>query len=179
MKIECHENPSSLRLRILGSASIFCKAQTDTIHTMTLIRGGLISLTLKYMAEVTPTVGTYDLCALHTKCVINVSSDSTRDGIKVCRPATARFELVIGSVKRRIATGAIVDAFGRVVGIVFTGARALSALFAENAELFWVQNSSPLIFASLVGGRHGVGWLFGGSVGAEEGTEKRNGRRSS
>lgn len=137
MMIKCHENHSSFRLRILSSARIFCEAQTDTIHTMTLIRGGLIPLTLKYMAEVTPAVGTYDLCALHTKCVINVSSDSPRDGIKVCWPATARFELVIGSVKRRIATSAIVDTFGRVVRIVFTGASALSTFFTENAELFY------------------------------------------
>lgn len=176
MMIEYHQNSSSFRLRFLGSASIFCKPQTDTIHTMTLVRGSLIPLTLEYMAKVTPTIGAYDLCPLHTKRAVNVSSHSTRDGIKVCGPATARFELVVGSVQRRIATSAIVDAFRRVVGIIFTGASALSALFTENAELFWshpckhtsilhrlgvenppcvqtwVQNSSPLVFTSLVGG---------------------------
>lgn len=152
MMIECHENSSSFRLMIFSSTSIFRKAQTDTIHTMTLICGGLIPLTLKHMAEVTPTVGAYDLCPLHTKCVINVSSDSTRDGIKVCRPATARFELVIGSVKRRIATSAIVDAFGRVVGIVFTGASALSTLFTENAELFYSHPCKQISIIYRLGG---------------------------
>lgn len=136
MMIKCHEDLSSFRPRILSSAGIFCKTQTDTIHTVTLIRGSLIPLTLEYMAEVTPTVRAYDLCPLHAKCGINVSSYSTRDGIKVCWPSTARFELVIGSIKWRIATSTIVDAFGRVVGIVFTGASALSTLLTENAELF-------------------------------------------
>lgn len=103
---------------------------------MTLIRGSRIPLTLEYMAEVTPTVAAYDLCPLHAECLINMSSHSTRNGVKVCWPATARFELVVGSIKRRIATGAIVDTFGRMVRVVFTGASTLSALFTKNAELF-------------------------------------------
>lgn len=136
MMIKSHENPLDLRLRVLSCTGIFCKSQTNTIHTMTLVRGSRIPLTLEYMAKVTPTVATHDLCPLHAECAINMPSHSTRDGIKVCWPTTARFELVVGSVKRRIATSAIVDAFGRIVGIVFTSTSTLGTLFTENTKLF-------------------------------------------
>jgi hypothetical protein len=118
------------------SSSVFSEAQTDTVHTVALISGSLISFTLEYMAEMTAAVGTDNLRSLHAKGAINMSSDSTRDGIKVCRPATAGLEFMIGGIQGCVAARAVVNASRRVVGIVFAGAGALGSLFAEDAELF-------------------------------------------
>jgi hypothetical protein len=82
------------------------------------------------MAKMTAAVGADDLSPLHTKSAIHVSGHSTGDGVKVCRPAAAGLELVVSRIERRVATCAVVNAFRRVVRIVFAGAGALSSLFA-------------------------------------------------
>ncbi len=65
-----------------------------------------------------------------------MTGDSTRDVIKVSRPATARLELVVGLIKGRIASGASVDARPREKLVKFVRARGLCALLSKDAELF-------------------------------------------
>jgi hypothetical protein len=93
------------------STGILRKSQTNTVYTVTLICRSLISLALEYMAKMTPAVGANDLRPLHAKCAIHVPGHSTGNRVKVCRPATAGFELVVSSIERRIATCAVVNAF--------------------------------------------------------------------
>jgi hypothetical protein len=102
-----------------------------------LISRSLIALTLEDMAKMTTAIGTDNLRPLHAKSIVHVSGHSPRNRVKVCRPSTARLELVVGGVKWRIATGAIVDALGWVVGIIFPCAGTLGTLFAEDAELLY------------------------------------------
>jgi hypothetical protein len=85
----------------------------------------------------TTAIGADNLRSLHAKRVVHMSGHSPRNGVEVCRPSTARLELVVSSVKWRIATGAFVDALGWVVGIIFPCAGTLGTLFAENAELLY------------------------------------------
>jgi hypothetical protein len=100
-----------------------------------LISRGFVALTLEDMAKMTTAIGADNLRSLHAKRVVHMSGHSPRNGVEVCRPSTARLELVVSSVKWRIATGAFVDALGWVVGIIFPCAGTLGTLFAENAEL--------------------------------------------
>lgn len=128
----------SLRLGLSTGSFILCKPQTNTIHTVTLIGRGRIPFTLEDMAKVASTVAAGDLRALHTKGVIHMSFHSTRNRVKIGRPTTARLELVVGLVQRCVATGAVIYTLRRVVGIIFTSARALCFLFAEDPELFYI-----------------------------------------
>lgn len=57
-----HPNPFSLPL-----AFILLKPQTNTIHTMSLISRSRISLSLEHMSQMSPTVATHNLRALHSK----------------------------------------------------------------------------------------------------------------
>lgn len=104
---------------------------------MTLICGCRVSLALKYMPKMTVAVGTDDFRSLHTESTIDMSSHCTGDGIKVRRPAATGFELVIGLVKRCITASAIVNAFGRIVGVVVTTTGPLGSFFAEDTELLY------------------------------------------
>lgn len=85
----------------------------------------------------TPAVATHNLRPLHTKAIIRVSLDGARDGIEIRRPSTSRFELMRRFVQGRIAAGAGVDSLGRIMGVIFAGARTLRALLAKNAKLFY------------------------------------------
>ena len=93
------------------STRILREAQADTIYTVTLICRSFISLALEYMTKMTPAVAADDFRPLHAESVVHVSGHRTRDGVKVCRPATAGLELVISGIKWRIATCAVVNAF--------------------------------------------------------------------
>lgn len=117
---------------------VFRKPQTDTVDTMPLIGGSRKALALKDVAEVTSAVTADNLCALHAEGIIDVSLDSTGNRIEVSGPATARLELMIGRVQGRIATSAVVNTCGRVVGVVFTRSCALCALLSENAKLLCI-----------------------------------------
>lgn len=95
-----------LRLRLLISLR---KPQTNTIHTMPLIRRRRIPLSLEHMPQMPPTVTTHNLRPLHPKRTIREPLHSTWNRIKVCRPSAAGLKLVVGFVEGRVAAGAGID----------------------------------------------------------------------
>ena len=125
-----------LRLRF-RTLLILRKPQANTIHTVPLIRGRGVPLSFEDMTQMPATVAADDLRPFHAKSIIHMSGHRSRNRIKVCWPAAARLELMVGFVERRVAPGAVVHALRRVVGIVLSRAGALSSLLAEDAELFW------------------------------------------
>jgi hypothetical protein len=108
---------------------------------MSLISRGGVSLALKDMAKMTTTVVADNFCALHSKGIVHMSLHSARDGVKVCWPATAGFELVVGRIERSIAASASIHALGWVMGIVFSCARAFGALLTEHTELLCINSN--------------------------------------
>lgn len=106
------------------------------MHTaMTLVGRSRVAFSLEDVTKVTTTVGADNLSTLHTKGAVGVSGYSTGNGIEEGRPAAPRLELVVGLVKRSVATGAGVDTFGRHVLVKVAAVGCLGALFAEDAEL--------------------------------------------
>lgn len=128
---------SSLGLGV--SICILRKPQTDTVDTVALVCWRWESLAFKNMPEVASAVITDNLGPFHSKCVVDMSLNSTGDRIKVGRPATARLELVVGLVEGRVAAGAVINTLGGVVRVIFTSTSRLSALFTENPELCCIQ----------------------------------------
>lgn len=120
---------------LLHGLIIVCKLQTDTIDTVSLVSGCVVTLSLKDMSQVSSTVAANDLCAFHTKGAVGVAIDGPWNGIKESGPAAARFELVRGLVKGSFAAGTGVDTFRRVMRVVFTSERWLCAFLAEDTEL--------------------------------------------
>lgn len=86
-------SPSSLLL-------LWRKPETDTVDTMPLIRRRRVSLSLEYMAKMSTTFRTNNLRPLHSERAVRMPSHSAWDRIEVCRPATARLELVGCAVER-------------------------------------------------------------------------------
>jgi hypothetical protein len=73
------------------------------------------------MAQVAAAVGTDDFGSYGAKASVLMSSNRTRDAVKIRRPATARVKLVSCLVERRIASSASVDTlFGVVLVILST-----------------------------------------------------------
>lgn len=106
---------------------------------MPLIRRRLIPLPFEHMPQMPSAVITHNLRPLHPERTVRKPLHSTRNRVKVCRPAAAGLELVVGFVEGRIAAGAGVDAVRRVVSVVGAGVRAFGVFFAEDAELFWLR----------------------------------------
>lgn len=148
-------NQSSLRLG--GFICIFRKPQTNTVDTVSLVRWRWESFAFENMPKVASAVITNNFGPLHSECVVDMSLNSTRDRIKVGRPAAARLELVVGLVEGCVAAGAVIDTLRGVVGVIFTSASRLSALFTENSKLCGTQDCSPLVFSALIRGRHVFG----------------------
>jgi hypothetical protein len=96
--------------RLLLPLCILTKPQTNAIHTMPLICRRFKALSLKHMPEMPTAITTYNLDALHAKCIIHVSRYRARHRVKVCRPAAAGFEFGVGLVERSGACRAVVDA---------------------------------------------------------------------
>lgn len=119
----------SRRTLILG------EPQTDTIHTVPLISGSRVPFPFKDVTKVTPTVAANDLRPLHSQTAIHVSLDSSRDGVKVRRPAASGLEFVVCRVERSVAGRTVVYTLRRVVRIVLAGAGTFGSFLAEDAEL--------------------------------------------
>lgn len=66
-----------------------------------------------------------------------MSCHSARNAVKVCWPAAARFELVVRFVQGRAASRAGVNAFRRVMFIVFATEGGFGSFLAYDAELFY------------------------------------------
>jgi len=90
------------------------------------------------MSQMSSTVITHNLNPAHSPRIILVPAHSAWDGIEERWPATPRLELVRGFVERSGAASAGVDAGGRRVLVVFADIGRFGALFAEDAELFWI-----------------------------------------
>jgi hypothetical protein len=174
---------------------VLIKLQTDTVHAMPLVRWRLEPFPLEHMSEMAATVTADNLDALHAPGVVHVSSDGARDRVKIGGPAAARTELVVRLVERSVAGGAVVDPFGRVVFVVFTGECRLGSLLTDYSKLLWMQENlvspfcrdqsldgpawkhtwtedgSPVLVVSVIGIRHVV---FGACAGAEQGPQKRD-----
>jgi hypothetical protein len=91
------------------------------------------------MAKMTTAVATNNLGALHAKCVVHMALHSSGNGVKVGRPATARLELVVRRIERGIASSAIINALGRVMGVIFSCTGSLGTLLAEYTELLCIR----------------------------------------
>lgn len=93
-------------------------------------------LPLKHMAQVAPTIRTYNLRPQHPQGAVLETLHGAGDGLEIGGPPAARVELLVRRVQRRGAAGAGVDALGRVVLIVLASAGTLRVALAEDAELF-------------------------------------------
>lgn len=110
--------------------------QTDTVHTVPLVRRRRIALSLENVSQMASTVRTHYLGPLHAKGVVRMSRHSARQAVEVGGPSAARFKLMICLVEWCIAPSASVDALRGHVLIVFACEGSFGALFAEDAELF-------------------------------------------
>lgn len=90
-----HALGSSLRLNTLV---FWAKVHADAVDTVPLISGRGIALALEDVSKVSSTIRANNLDPLHTECTVRVSGDGIWDGVKECRPATARLEFVFRSV---------------------------------------------------------------------------------
>jgi hypothetical protein len=122
---------------LINALVILTKLQTNPVNTMPLIRRRIVSLSLKHMPQMAPTVTAHDLRPLHAKGAVRMPRHGTRDAVKVRGPPATALELMVGLIERRLAGGARVDARVRVMLVEFVGEGRLGALFAEDAELFW------------------------------------------
>lgn len=105
---------------------------------MPLIGGRIVALALEDVTQMAAAVGADDLGARHAERAIFVADDGAGDAVKVGRPAAAGAELVSCLVERRVASGARVHARVRAVLVVLSGAGPFGSLFAEDAELLYL-----------------------------------------
>lgn len=103
---------------------------------MPLIRRRRIPLPLKHMPQVSPTITTHNLRALHPKRAIRMPRHGPRDAVEIRGPSAPGFEFVRRAVEGCGAGGAAVGAAGRGVFVVGAGEGGFGAAGAEDAELF-------------------------------------------
>lgn len=106
-----------------------------------------------------PTVTANDLRPLHPERAVRMPCHGARDAVEVCGPSAAGRELVGGFVEGRLAGRAGVDALSGLVFVEFAGEGGFGALFAEDAELFFIEDGAPFVVGFLDWERHfgGVG----------------------
>lgn len=107
---------------------------------MSLVCRGRIAFALENMSQMAAAVGAHNLGARHAKGAVCMSRHCARDRVEVGWPAAAGFELMRGLVERSSAGGARVDAGRWHVFIVGARVGGFGALFAKNAELFWLKD---------------------------------------
>jgi len=152
---------SLLSFRLIHNLIFRPKLNTDTIHTMPLIRGRVIPLALKHMPQMPPALRAHNLRPCHAKRAICMSFDGAGNGVKEGRPSAAGLEFVRGFIERGVAGGAGVDSVLGEVLIVFAGESGLGAFFADNAELLRREDRLPFGVCLLNWIRH-VGIRRGG-----------------
>ena len=127
---------SDLTISLLVHDWVFRRElHANTIYTMSLICGRIVTLALKYMAQMATAIRAYDFCALHAQGVIGMACYCAWDVVKVCWPSAARLELVLCRVQRCVAGSASVDATLRHVFVKFAGVGGFGSLMSEDAEL--------------------------------------------
>lgn len=87
---------------------------------MSLISWRRITLSLEDVSQMASAIAANNLCSLHTKGAISVSSDRPWNGIEICGPTTAALEFVFRLVQGSIAAGAGVYALLGHMLVVFT-----------------------------------------------------------
>jgi len=132
------------------SVLLIVKFQTNTVDTVPLVRRRRIALSLEDVSQMASTVRTHNLGPLHAEGAVGMSRHSAREAVEVSGPSAARFKLVICLVEWRIAPSARVNALRGRVFVVFACEGSFGALFTEDAELFFIQNRSPLIVGPAV-----------------------------
>jgi len=141
----------TLLLRIaIRRLVVLVELQTNTVDTMPFIRRRSISLSLEHMSQMSTTIRADNLRSLHTEGAVGVASHSPRDGVEVSGPPASRLKLMVCFVEWCFAAGAGVDALIRHVLVILACERGLGAFLAKNAELFLVQDRSPLIISSCI-----------------------------
>ena len=118
---------------------LILKSQTNTIHTMSLIRRRRISLPLEHVPQMSPTITTHNFRPLHPKGTIRMPRHGTRNAVKVRRPPASGFELVRCAVQGRGAGGAAVGAGSGRVFVVGAGEGCFGSAGTEDTELFWIR----------------------------------------
>jgi len=68
---------------------LVAEIQRNRVDAMPLVRGGSVSLSLEYVAQMSSTVVANNLYSLHAKCAVLVPTDSTWDCVEESRPAAA------------------------------------------------------------------------------------------
>lgn len=126
-------------------ALVIHKPQTNTIHTMPLIRRSIIPLTLKHMAQMATTTRTDNLRPDDPMCPILPPQDLSRQIFVKRWPATARLELRPGLVQRRAAPRAGIHPLWGIVLVVFPRPGGLGALLSQDAELLRRENGLPFL----------------------------------
>ena len=94
-----------------------------------------MAFALEDVAEMAAAVGADDLGPRHAEGVVLMARHGAGDAVKVCWPATARLELVVGLVQRRLTAGAGVDTRVGEELVVLAREGRLGALLPEDAEL--------------------------------------------
>jgi hypothetical protein len=112
------------------------EVNTDTIHTMSLVRwGNLVPLALEDVPKMPSAVVAHDL----SPTPIGPPPDSTRNRVSEGGPSAARFEFVLCFVERCVAACAGINAgaFGWHVLVQRAGAGIFGALLTKNSKLLW------------------------------------------
>jgi hypothetical protein len=86
---------------------------------VSLVSRRRVTLSLENVSQMSSAIAAHDLCPLHAKCAVGVSSYSTRNSVEEGGPTAARFELVLSGVDGRIAAGTSVGAGSWRVLVVF------------------------------------------------------------
>jgi hypothetical protein len=107
---------------------------------MSLICGCWEPFAFENVAQMASTIAADDLYALHAKRIVDMSSDSSGNRVKIRGPAAARAELVAGLVERGTAGCTIVNTVGRVMFIIFTSVCRLRSFLADDPELLYEGN---------------------------------------
>lgn len=130
----CEERRGSTRKRY-GACQYCPYATPPRSLSPHLIRGGLESLALEYVTQVSTAALAGDLDPLHAECTVDMSVDGTRDRIEEGGPATAGLELGTSLVQGAVAASAVVDACRWVVSVILACPCHLGSLLTQDAEL--------------------------------------------
>lgn len=129
-----HQTPNNSLLSLRLWVALV-ELNADRVDAVPLVRRRGVALALEHMSQVTSAIAAHDLCPLHAECAVGVSGHRTGHSIEECRPAAARFELVLSSVDGRIAAGAGVGAGAWHVLVILAREGRLGAFLAKHAEL--------------------------------------------
>jgi len=121
---------------------LWCKLDGNTINTVPFICWCWETLAFEYMTQVATTSSTGYLNT--TPIWIRSPIDSSRKTFIKCRPPTTRIKFCCRFVQWRATTSTTVYSIFKIF-VVFSSPWKLSALLPQDSELFWRENSLPLL----------------------------------